>query len=281
MKVSGFTFCRNAVRYDYPVVESIQSILPIVDEFIVNVGRCEDGTLELIRSIDDPKIRIVESVWDDTLRKDGLIYAQQTNIALASCTGDWAFYLQADEVIHEEDLPKIVRTMQTHFRNPDVKGLMFRYLHFVGDYWSINPWFYHKAVRIIRNNGEVESCGDAVGFHFKATGQYLQSGPREWLAPSGSRVFHYGWVKDPKTMLAKKQEMTKVYHGDAPPPSEARLYGMKEFEFEDYPILKEFGGRHPAVMQARVATALRRAPRRNRWLNWRFYREVLRRGFRG
>ena len=281
MKVSGFTFCRNAVRYDYPVVESIQSILPIVDEFIVNVGRCEDGTLELIRSIDDPKIRIVESVWDDTLRKDGLIYAQQTNIALASCTGDWAFYLQADEVIHEEDLPKIVRTMQTHFRNPDVKGLMFRYLHFVGDYWSTNPWFYHKAVRIIRNNGEVESCGDAVGFHFKATGQYLQSGPREWLAPSGSRVFHYGWVKDPKTMLAKKQEMTKVYHGDAPPPSEARLYGMKEFEFEDYPILKEFGGRHPAVMQARVATALRRAPRRNRWLNWRFYREVLRRGFRG
>src|SRR2546427_634948 len=90
MKVSGFTFCRNAVRYDYPVVESIQSILPIVDEFIVNVGRCADGTRELIRSIGDPKIRIVESVWDETLRKDGLIYSQQTNIALASCTGEWA-----------------------------------------------------------------------------------------------------------------------------------------------------------------------------------------------
>src|SRR5437879_716220 len=115
MKVSGFTFCRNAVRYDYPVVEAIQSILPIVVEF-------------------------------------------------------------------------------------------------VGDYWSTNPWFYHKAVRIIRNNGEVESCGDAVGFQFKATGQYLQSGPGELLAPSGARVFHYGWVKDPKTMLEKKQEMTKVYH---------------------------------------------------------------------
>ena len=151
----------------------------------------------------------------------------------------------------------------------------------MGDYWSTNPWFYHKAVRIIRNNGEVESCGDAVGFHLKATQQYLQSGPREWLAPSDGRVFHYGWVKDPKTMLVKKQAMARVYHGDAPPPSEARLYDMKEFEFEDYPILKEFGGRHPAVMQARVAAASRRAPRRNRWLNWRFYREVMRRGFRG
>jgi hypothetical protein len=269
------------VLYDYPVVESIQSILPIVDEFIVNVGRCEDGTLELIRSICDPKIRIVESVWDETLRKDGLIYSQQTNIALAACTGDWAFYLQADEVIHEDDLPKIVRAMQTHLRNPDVKGLVFRYLHFVGDYWSTNPWFYHKAVRVIRNNGEVESCGDAVGFHLKATKQYLQSGPREWLASSEGRVFHYGWVKDPKTMLVKKREMTHVYHGDAPPPSEAKLYTQDTFEFADYGILKGFSGSHPRVMHERVRQSPVLRPRRNRWLRPAFYRAILQRGFRG
>jgi len=281
MNVSGFTFCRNAVRYDYPLVESIRSILPIVDEFIVNVGRCDDGTLELVRSIGDPKIRMIESVWDETLRKDGLIYSQQTNIALAQCTGDWAFYLQADEVVHEDDLPAIRAAMHAHQDNPVVKGLIFRYLHFVGDYWSINPWFYHKAVRIIRNNGDLESCGDAVGFHLKRTQQYLQSGPKEWLVPSGGRIFHYGWVKDPKTMLVKKQEQTKVYHGDAPPPSEAKLYGQKLFDFEDYAILKEFRDRHPVVMQTRVASASRRGARRNRWLNARFYREVLRRGFRG
>jgi len=108
MKISGFTFCRNMVRYDYPIIESIRSILPIVDEFIVNVGRCDDGTLELVRSIGDPKIRIIQSVWDETLRTGGLIYSQQTNIALAACTGDWAFYLQADEVVHEDDLPNIL-----------------------------------------------------------------------------------------------------------------------------------------------------------------------------
>ena len=190
MKVSGFTFVRNVVKYDYPVVESIRSVLPVVDEFIVNVGRCDDGTLELIRSIGDPKIKIVESVWDETLRKDGLIYAQQTNIALAHCIGDWAFYIQADEVVHEDDLPAIQEAMRRHLGNHDVKGLLFRYLHFIVDYWSTNPWFYHKAVRIIRNNGEVESCGDAVGFHLKATEQYLQSGPKEWIAPSDGRVFH-------------------------------------------------------------------------------------------
>lgn len=281
MKVSGFTFCRNAVKYDYPVVESIRSILPIVDEFIVNVGRCEDGTLELIRSIGDPKISIVESDWDESLRKDGLIYAQQTNIALAHCTGDWAFYIQADEVAHEEDLPRIQESMRRHLGNPAVKGLLFRYLHFVADYWSTNPWYYHKAVRIIRNNGEVESCGDAVGFHLTATRLYLQSGPKEWIAPSDARMFHYGYVKDPKTMLAKIKEQITVYHGNSPPAAQAGLHQQSTFQFEDYAVLKEFTGRHPTVMQARICAARRWGPRRNRWLNLRFYREVFRRGFRG
>jgi len=269
------------VKYDYPVVESIRSILPVVDEFIVNVGWCDDGTIELIRSIGDTKIRIVESVWDETLRKDGLIYAQQTNIALSHCTGDWAFYIQADEVVHEEDLPIIQEAMRRHLGNPAVKGLLFRYLHFIADYWSTNPWFYHKAVRIIRNNGEVESCGDAVGFHLKATQQYLQSGPKEWIAPSGGRVFHYGWVKDPKTMLEKKREQVMVYHGGHIPAEEAKQLAHDSFQFEDYAVLKEFSGRHPSVMQARIGRARRWAARRSRWLNWRFYRTIFQRGFRG
>ncbi|HJT22197.1 MAG TPA: glycosyltransferase [Nitrospira sp.] len=281
MKISGFTFCRNAVKYDYPVVESIRSALPICDEFVVNVGRCDDGTLQLIRSIGDPKLTIVESVWDESLRKDGLIYSQQTNIALAHCTGDWALYIQADEVLHEDDLPLLRDSMRRHVDNATVKGLLFRYLHFVADYWSTNPWFYHKAVRVIRNNGEVESCGDAVGFHFKPTQQYLQSGPKEWLAYSGARMFHYGWVKDPKTMLNKVKEQVGFHHDHSPPPEQAKWFQQDAFEYQDYALLKEFAGRHPAVMRRRIDASHRWAERRNRWLNWKFYREVVRRGFRG
>ena len=281
MKVSGFTFCRNAVRYDYPILESIRSVLPLCDEFIVNVGRCDDGTLELIRSIPDPKIKIVESVWDESLRKDGLIYSQQTNIALAHCQGDWAFYIQADEVVHEDDLPVLRQSMQHHLGNPVVKGLLFRYLHFVADYWSTNPWFYHRAVRIIRNNGEVESCGDAVGFHLKATHQYLQGGPKKWLEDSGARIFHYGWVKDPQTLLEKKREQAHKHHGDNVPPEEAKALAQAAFQFKDYAILKDFGERHPSVMHARIAASHRWGTRRNRWLNPQFYRELFRRGFRG
>ncbi len=280
MKVSGFTFCRNVVKYDYPVVESIRSILPIVDEFFVNVGRCEDGTLELIRSIGDPKIRIVESVWDESLKKDGLIYSQQTNIALAQCTGDWAVYVQGDEVIHEQDLPALTRAMKTNLDNRSVKGLLFRYLHFMGDYWSLNPWFYHRAVRVIRNNGESESCGDAVGFHVKATRQYLQSGPREWLADSGARMFHYGWVKEPKTMLAKKREQVTVYTNRLSPEDERQI-ASEDWIFEEYDILKNFTGTHPAVMRERVSRFPKLKPGRNRWLEPAFYRAIAKKGFRG
>jgi glycosyltransferase involved in cell wall biosynthesis len=283
MKVSGFTFCRNIIRYDYPIIESIRSILPIVDELIVNVGRGEDGTLELVQSIGDPKIRIIESVWDESCRTGGLVYAQQTNIALAACTGDWAFYIQADEVIHEDDLPKIYKAMHDNLGKTEVLGLLFRYLHFVGDYWSVNPWHYHRAVRVIRNNGELESCGDAVGFSRKGDGKYLQSGPSCWLAQSNARVFHYGWVKNRQVMLAKRREQLKIYYGNAPSEDLTKMLEQErlDLELESYQMLKNYGGAHPKVMQGRVDNAARLAPGRNRWLNWRFYREVARRGFRG
>ena len=281
MKVSGFTFIRNAVRYDYPVVESIRSILPIVDELIVNVGRCEDGTLDLIRSIGEPKIRVVESVWDETLRKDGLIYAQQTNIALAQCTGDWAFYLQADEVLHEKDYERIQKALRDHLSDPVVLGFTFRYLHFYGDYWTVNPWGYHRAVRIIRNDGQMESCGDAVGFWLKADQGYLQTVHKERVRPSGATIYHYGYVKPPSVLLDKFRYQVACYHGDHPGKEQARMLAKETYEFDDYDIMKNFIDAHPTVMMQRVSQYSVLKPRRNRWLNWRFYREVMRRGFRG
>lgn len=281
MKISGFTFCRNAIKYDYPIVESIQSILPIVDEFIVNVGNSEDETLKLIQSIGDPKIRIIESVWDESLKKDGLILSQQTNIALRQCTGDWAFYLQADEVVHEEDRPGLVWKMKEALTKPDILGLSFRYLHFYGDYYTIHPWFYRRAIRIIRNNGNVESVGDAVGFCIKSTKEFLHPKDRRRCLPSGARIFHYGYVKDPRVLVEKVRYQASRYHGDAVPEEQARRLEKDRYEFDQYDILKEFRGDHPRVMRDRVQNAERLQPRRNRWLNPRFYRYVFQHGFKG
>jgi hypothetical protein len=269
------------IKYDFPIVESIRSILPIVDEFIVNVGKSEDGTLKLIQSIGDPKIRIIESVWDESLKKDGLIFSQLTNIALDQCTGDWAFYLQADEVVHEEDLPGLIQIMEETSAKRDILGLSFRYLHFYGDYYSINPWFYRRAIRIIRNNGEVESFGDAVGFCMKRTSEFLHPKDGRKCLPSGARIFHYGYVKDPRILIEKCRYQASRHHGDAIPEDQAKRLAKDQFDFDQYEIMKEFRESHPRVMRERILKARRLRPRINRWLNWKFYKEVFTHGFKG
>lgn len=281
MKVSAFSICRNAVKFDYPIVEVIQSGLPLVDEFVINVGQSDDGTLELIRSIGSEKIRIVESAWDDNLKKDGLLFSIETNKALACCTGDWALYLQADEVVHEADHETIRRAMRDHLANPTVLGLTFRYLHFYGDYFSLNPWFYHRAVRIIRNDGQVESFGDAVGFCLKADQAYLQSAHKDRLRASGATMYHYGWVKQPKVLLDKFRYQIARHQGDQPGAEQAAMLAKEAYEFDEYDIMKNFTGTHPAVMRERVARYPKLRPGRNRWLSPAFYRAMMKRGFRG
>lgn len=281
MKVSGFTICRNAVKFDYPIVEVIRSALPIVDEFVVNVGQSDDGTLDLIRSIGSDKIRIVESFWDDAMKTDGLLFSHQTNIALSRCTGDWALYLQADEVLHEAAYDRIPRALRDHLMNPTVLGFTFRYLHFYGDYRSCNPWFYHRAVRIIRNDGQVESCGDAVGFWLKADRGYLQTVHKERVRPSGATIYHYGWVKPPRVLLDKFRYQVARHHGDRPGAEQVQMLARDAYEFEDYDIMKNFSGAHPAVMADRVSRYPVIKPGRNRWLQPAFYRAIVRRGFRG
>jgi len=281
MKVSAFTICRNAVKFDFPIVEVIRSALPIVDEFVVNVGQSDDGTLELVRSIGSDKVRIVESVWDDSMKKDGLLFSHETNIALARCTGDWALYLQADEVLHERDYDTILAAMRDHLADASIVGFTFLYLHFYGDYWSLNPWAYHRAVRIIRNDGQVESCGDAVGFWLKADQGWLQSVHKDRIKPSGATIYHYGWVKPPRVLLDKFRYQVARHHGDKPGVEQAKMLAQEAYEFEDYDIMKNFSDSHPAVMADRVQRYPVLKPGRNRWLQPAFYRAVLKRGFRG
>src|SRR5208337_1500004 len=118
MKVSGFTFLRNGQRLGYPFVASIRSLLPLVDEFVIALGPCADDTEKMVREIADSKIRIIPTQWNERLQPDysvkGFVYGQQKSIALFNCTVDWAFYLEADEVVHEQDLPKIRAAMERH-----------------------------------------------------------------------------------------------------------------------------------------------------------------------
>ncbi|MCK5580182.1 MAG: glycosyltransferase [Candidatus Omnitrophica bacterium] len=240
MKVSGFTIVRNIRKYHYPVIESIKSILPICDEFVINVGDSEDDTLGLMQSIHDPKIRIIENVWDMSMGKE--VLSQQTNLALAACKGDWAFYLQSDEVIHEHDLPKLKKAMETHLHDAAVDALRFRWLHFYGSYcrYRIDKGWYQKQDRIIRNNGEVESCGDAYGFHRK-------DGKPLTRKNTGSFLYHYGWVQPEEIMTQRRVNAEQI--GFVELKEEDRT---QKYSYGDLNRFPPYFGSHPGVMNDMV-----------------------------
>jgi glycosyltransferase involved in cell wall biosynthesis len=247
MRVSGFTFVRDAVRLDFPVREAITSILPICDEFVVNVGRSDDGTLELVRGIGSPKLVVFESTWDPALFVRGAINARQTNLALDRCTGDWCFYLQADEVVHEADHERIVRSMEQALPRREVEGLLFRYYHFWGDYdrYHTSHGWYDRDIRIVRNGVGIRSWKSAQSFRL--------SDRKLRVVDCGAYIYHYGWVRHPAVMKRKQIALDSLHHGRAwveskhPEPEEPFDYGPLD-------RLGRFRGSHPAVMRERIAS---------------------------
>ena len=247
MKVSGFTFIRNAVLYGYPISEAIRSILPLVDEMVVAVGKSDDTTEDLIQSIGSDKIRIIHTVWDDSLREGGRVLADETNKALDAIApdADWAFYLQGDEAVHEEDYGTIRQAMQQYADCPDVEGLLFRYRHFYGSYDYIGTarqWYRHE-IRIIRPRSGVRSYKDAQGFRI---------GDRKLnVVPIDAYIYHYGWVRPPRVQQRKLSTFHRLYHSDEwvkthTPQNEA-------YDYSNIDMLQPFAGTHPAVMAEHIA----------------------------
>ncbi|RCR65834.1 glycosyltransferase family 2 protein [Larkinella punicea] len=247
MKVSGFSFIRNALQYDYPIVEAIQSILPLCDEFVIAVGRSEDQTLSLIQSIQSDKIRIIETVWDDSLREGGRVLAVETDKALAAIApdADWAFYIQGDEVVHEKYLPAIRDAMKTYKDDPQVEGLLLNYQHFYGSYRYVGDsrrW-YRREVRIIRNNGNVMAYRDAQGFRTRDNRKLN-------VKLLDATVYHYGWVKPPDRQADKLSNFGRYWHNDEHMAQSRKE--LKGFDYRGVDSLALFEGTHPAVMQARI-----------------------------
>ena len=223
----------------YPLEASLRSLLPIVDELVVGVGQSTDGTRELVESLGDPKIRVIDTVWDTQKTTGGLILSEKTNEALEHCRHNWCFYLQADEVIHEKDLARIHQSMVEHEQNPKVEGLLFKYFHFYGAYSTLatNRKWYRNEIRVIKKDSGATSFRDAQGFRIH--GRKLN------VVPSGGTVYHYGWVKPPKQMGVKSNLLNYWWHGnkkDQDNFSYAKQYGLRTFT-----------GEHPAVMKEMIA----------------------------
>ena len=238
MKISAFTFIKNGQILGYPFLQSIQSVLPIVDEFIINVGESEDDTLSLIESISSSKIRIIKSRWNDSMKDRGYVYGQQKMISQFNCTGDWAFYVEGDEVYHENELEKIKKSMEVNLNELNVEALVFDFYHFYGNSNSYidSPGWYRNEARIIRNS--IRSYAPDGLFWLVLDSNKKGRYPR--VKHTGAHCYHYGWIRSEEQMNLKSKKVKK-YWGE----NHERI----DYSQMDQSIIEEFKGTHPEIIK--------------------------------
>ncbi len=260
MKISAFTFLRNGSKLYYPVTESIRSALDLVDEFVVALGKGDpdDNSREMIESIGSEKVKIIDTVWDLDTYPNGMVHAQQTDIAKNACTGDWLLYMQGDEVIHEADIPVIRQKCETYLNDKHIDGFVFDYLHFWGDYdhYHLSHGWYKNEIRIVRNDPVIHSFASAQSFRkipeFDGLSYREKKGTIKLnCVKANARIFHYGWVRPPERMQMKNRYIDTNHHGssfvkdkykNAPP----------EFDYGPMNLLAPYTGTHPAVMTEKI-----------------------------
>ena len=247
MNVNGFSFIKNAIKYDFPVVESIKSALPLCDKFYVAVGKSEDDTLNLIRSIDKNKIVIIETEWEEHVSEGGSVLALETDKAFRALPveTDWAIYIQGDELFHEQDYETIRNAMKLYHNNNKVEGLLLNYLHFYGSYSYVAESYvwYQKEIRVLRYNPAIYSYKDAQGFR-KGDNQKLKVKQIE------ATIYHYGHVRPPKVMQAKFQNSSRFYHDEE---WIKKTFPKDSFDYlEHVGELKRFQSEHPKLVQPRI-----------------------------
>lgn len=247
MKVAGFTIARNLIQADYPLREALYSVLPLCDEMVIAVGNSEDDTKAYIESFQEPKIRLFDTIWDDTKRVGGAVLADETNKAMdrVSAEADWLIYIQADECLHEKYLPAVRLAMEKYLHDDDVDALLFDYLHFYGNYTMVGDsrrW-YRQEIRVVKNHRNIRSWKDAQGFR-TADGKKLR------VAKIDACIYHYGWVKHPRFQQQKQAQFHRLWHDDQY--MEKNVLGAEEFDYGSIDSLQHFTGTHPAVMQERI-----------------------------
>ena len=265
VEISGFTIVRNAVRLDFPIEASIRSLLPVCHEVVVNVGKSEDDTLEAIRSIPDPKIRIIETEWDMTIRNK--VLGDETLRAMRACRFPWGIYIQADEVLHEAGAEALARAIQEYDADRRVEGLLVRYRHFYGNLDTVGTHrrWYRREVRAVRLDPalDIRPYQGAQGFRVGPEHRKIRA------RLTDAEMFHYGWAR-PAQALRSKIEVSRVLYPWVKQPDAAQPL------LPWTPGLRRFTGTHPAA--ARDWVAARRhdperkvEPRRFRWRFLRYY----------
>lgn len=230
------------MKYDYSFKESLLSLAPIVQKIYLTLDPGEDTSEQEIEKLSF--VKKIPSQWDMSLRK-GLVLSVETNKALKVLREDhgsednsWGIYLQADEVLHQDDY-EILKQDIEEAQAGGFDAISFRYLHFwqTHHHMAISKKWYPHEIRAIKLNTPIESWGDAQGFRLYKKIFYTEA-----------RIFHYGHVREQGSYKEKMRDMGKLYH-EAGDLDERLEKGLKEARKNKCVL---FFGTHPSVMKERI-----------------------------
>jgi hypothetical protein len=241
--LSGFTIVRNAIKLDFPIVPAIRSVLEVCDEVVVNVGRSEDATRDLVAAIGDPRVRILDAEWDFSKRNEML--SIETQRAMEACRGAWGIYVQADEVLHEDGARVLSGLTREWDSDARVEGLLVRYRHFYGGFDTIatNRRWYRREVRCIRLGRDIHPFQGAQGFRVGPGRRRIRAGVTDAV------MFHYGWARPAKAIREKYEASKVIYPWSRERSAQEQARGYLEW----MPLLRRFTGEHPRAAREWVA----------------------------
>jgi hypothetical protein len=251
----------NIFEMDYPLEAAVISALGVCDEAVIVVGQSQDTTRHFVYQMQEDygeeKIKVVETYihfdrgWEE----------RWWNLASAYTAAEWLFWLDADEAIHEYDVPLIKETM----RKPEVELIRFPFLHFYAskDYTLRMPLKTNTRMgrrsagfRIVNwctdEHPNHSACQAVFGLKGKQENANSWSGPNivEVMAP----IYHYGWCRKPLA-LAMSRAKHRAWYADGGGLEDGRLPEVKPFDFRIKDRLAngqiaQWQGNHPAVMDS-------------------------------
>ena len=151
--ISGFMIVKNVLGQGYPFVEAIASALPICDEFLISDGYSTDGTYETIQKIAtlNPKVKIFQQQWPS--KKSVNVLTDVTNTLRKKCRFQHIFSVQANEIIHEENIP-FIKSLPKML--PYADTFSFPYLQLL-NYYKLTEEF---RLRFAKNLPRIEAIDD-------------------------------------------------------------------------------------------------------------------------
>jgi hypothetical protein len=211
--ISAFLITHQCILLDYCLEATINSALAFCDDIYINDGMSTDGTRDLLYNLRDAHGRDRVKLWEREWAHDRKMWTDEKNFLLDKISNNaYVFAIDADEVIHENDMPTIKQAV-----SHKCPAMSFDVIHFYGrpthyiegvNWYKQHTRLWHQStgIKLVHMAG---GCADDV--------MWPDGKPAHWWGAYriGARIFHYGNCRDPRALGMKSKKADDLYQNSS------------------------------------------------------------------